>query len=91
MRALTLPLNAEYFDAIRDGLKVEEYRLKTDYWRTRLVGRVYDRVVLTKGYPKADDVTRRLILPWKGFTEKVILHKHFGPLPVFVYAIDVSR
>jgi len=90
MRTLTLPLIGEYFEAIRDGSKVEEYRLVNDYWTKRLVGRTYDRIVLTWGYPKVNDTSRRLERPWKGFVKKPILHRHFGPLPVFVYAIDVS-
>lgn len=86
---LTLPLKAEYFDAIKHGRKVEEYRLVTDYWRKRLVGRSYDRIVLTKGYPSRDDHDRRLVLPWRGYTVKTITHPHFGPDPVEVFAIDV--
>lgn len=36
MAKLVLPLKAEYFDAIRDGTKTEEYRLANDYWIKRL-------------------------------------------------------
>ena len=54
-QTLTLALNGEYFDAIRDGSKAEEFRLRTDYWRKRLEGRSYDRIVLTRGYPARDD------------------------------------
>ncbi len=87
---LTLPLNAEYFDAIRAGTKTEEYRLVTDYWRKRLKDRAYARIVLTKGYPKAGDMTRREAREWRGYAIKTITHKHFGPKPVEVFAIDVS-
>ncbi len=87
---LTLPLNAEYFDAIKAGTKPEEYRLVTPYWRKRLEGRSYSRVVLTKGYPKAGDTSRRLAREWRGYSLKTITHKHFGPDPVDVFAIDVS-
>ena len=90
MTALTLPLKAEYFDAIRDGSKLEEYRLVTPFWAKRLEGRTYDRVVLTKGYPRLTDFGRRLERRWRGFTRKTITHPHFGPEPVEVYAIDVS-
>jgi hypothetical protein len=88
---LILPLNAEYFDAIRAGSKPEEYRLVTPYWRKRLEGRTYARVVLTKGYPKAGDMTRREVRQWRGYAIKTITHKHFGPKPVEVFAIDVSQ
>ncbi|MCX2696666.1 ASCH domain-containing protein [Ochrobactrum chromiisoli] len=92
---LQLALKAEYFDAIRDGTKTEEYRLANDYWTKRLHNMwgyklSFDGIVLTKGYPKRDDTERRLELPWRGFARKTITHPHFGPNPVEVFAIDVS-
>lgn len=89
-RRLTLPLKRIYFEAIRDGSKTEEYRLVTPYWTGRLVGREYDTVELTLGYPAKCAVDRRLVLPWRGFVRKTITHPHFGPDAVEVYAIDVS-
>ncbi|WP_186139374.1 ASCH domain-containing protein [Burkholderia gladioli] len=91
MKDLILPLKAEYFHAIRDGSKVEEFRLCTPYWRKRLVGRAYRNVVLTLGYPRADDADRRLVRPWRGYEIKTITHPHFGPEPVTVFAIGVAR
>lgn len=35
-RTLHLPLKREYFEAIRDGSKPEEFRLCTEHWRKRL-------------------------------------------------------
>lgn len=98
MRKLTLPLKAEYFDAIRDGIKTEEYRLDNAYWQRRLLRKTefgtlaasFDSIVLTKGYPKAGDSERRLELPWRGWSRKTITHPHFGPDPVAVFAIDVT-
>jgi hypothetical protein len=90
MRILTLALKAEYFDAIRDGSKIEEFRLRNDYWGKRLESREYDLIVLTKGYPKADDQSRRIQLPWRGFRKITITHPHFGNVPTEVYAIQVS-
>lgn len=87
---LTLPLKGEYFDQIRDGSKTEEYRLVTPYWEKRLIGREYDRIVLTKGYPRRDDASRRLTRAWRGFRQTTITHPHFGPDPVRVFAVDVS-
>lgn len=92
---LQLALKAEYFDAIRDGAKTEEYRLANDYWSKRLHNMwgaklSFDGIVLTKGYPKRDDAERRIELPWLGFVRKTITHPHFGPNPVEVFAIDVS-
>lgn len=91
MKTLTLPLKREYFEAIRDGTKLEEYRLCTPFWRKRLEGREFDSVVLTLGYPARDDHGRRLVRAWRGFTTKTITHPHFGPSPVQVFAIDVSE
>lgn len=91
MKTLTLPLKREYFDAIQAGTKAEEYRLCTPFWRKRLEGREFDRVVLTLGYPARHDHDRRLVRAWRGFTIKTITHPHFGPDPVQVFAIDVSE
>lgn len=88
MKTLTLPLNGVYFDQIQAGTKLEEYRLTTPFWSRRMHD--YDRIVLTRGYPKADDHSRRLVLPWRGYKRKTITHPHFGPEPVEVFAIDVS-
>ncbi|WP_291585855.1 ASCH domain-containing protein [Comamonas sp. UBA7528] len=91
MTTLYLPLKREYFEAIRDGRKPEEYRLCTPHWRKRLEGREFDQVVLTLGYPARDDQARRLVRAWRGFTIKTITHPHFGTDPVEVFAIDVSE
>lgn len=91
MSDLILPLRGEYFDAIAAGTKPEEFRLANDYWRKRLVGRAYDRIVLTRGYPKRDDHARRIIRPWRGYITRTITHPHFGSEPVEVFAIDVRE
>lgn len=91
-RTLVLPLKREYFEAIRDGSKTEEYRLLTPYWQRRLASPfgLYDDIVLTLGYPASDDHDRRIVRPWRGYTIKTITHPHFGPEPVEVYAIDIG-
>lgn len=89
-RILTLPLKAVYFYEIKSGTKTEEYRLITPYWQKRLEGRTYDKIVLTLGYPKADDTSKRIERPWKGFKRIKILHPHFGPKEVDVYAIKLK-
>lgn len=88
---LVLPLKGEYFDQIKAGTKTEEYRLVNDYWRARLYLKKFDRIVLMRGYPKRDDVERRMVLPWKGYRVTEITHPHFGPEPVNVFAIDVGH
>jgi hypothetical protein len=91
MDELTLPLKAEYFNQIKTGEKLEEYRLATPYWTKRLENRSYATVTLTLGYPARLDTERRLRRAWKGCRRTTITHPHFGPEPVEVFAIDVSE
>lgn len=41
-RILHLPVKKIYFDQIKSGKKLDEYRLVTEYWKKRLEGRDYD-------------------------------------------------
>ena len=92
MADLILPLKGIYFDQIREGSKVWEYRLMTDYWMKRLYGRHYDRVILTRGYPKGGGIEgeTRLTREWRRWEPRDLQHPHFGPDVVRVFAIDVS-
>lgn len=90
MGKLTIPVNGVYFDQMKAGTKTEEYRLVTPHWSKRLSGRVYDTIVLTRGYPARDDAERRLEVPYLGYEVKTITHPHFGPDPVEVFAIKVQ-
>jgi hypothetical protein len=88
---LQLALKAEYFRQIKAGTKTEEYRLYNDYWRKRLQGRTYDTLTLTLGYPTKYDDSRRLTLPYRGYTIKTINHQHFGSKAVKVFAIALKK
>lgn len=90
MKNITIPLNGVYFDQIKAGTKLEEYRLANYYWTKRLLGRNYDRLILTRGYPRKDDEDRRINLKYRGFEVKTITHPHFGPEPVRVFAIKID-
>lgn len=90
MTNLILPLRAEFFNAIKAGTKLEEFRRRNRYWRQRIEGKTFDRVVLTLGYPASDDHERRLVLPWRGVRVTTIEHRLFGPEPVEVFAIQVG-
>lgn len=90
MSRLVLSLKGEYFDLIASGMKPFEYRLQTEYWRKRLVGRTYTEVEFTRGYPKRGDSSRRIVKPWHGYEEQVIQNPFFGPEPVDVFAIRVA-
>lgn len=91
MSALTLPLKAIYFNQIKAGVKHWEYRLCTPYWMKRLAKAPFDKLVLTLGYPAADDTGKRLVLPWRGFVYAKIQHEHFGDQSVMVFAIQASE
>lgn len=88
---LILPLKREFFDAIKAGTKPEEFRLQNDYWKKRLEGKEFNRIVLTLGYPKREDHARRIVLPWLGYRKCQITHQLFGADPVDVYAINVTK
>jgi len=90
MATLQLAVNGEYFDAMKRGEKVEEFRLVNPYWGRRLFRRDYDRLVITRGYPKREDTSRRIDIAYDGFEIKTITHKHFGSDPVKVFAIKVN-
>ncbi len=87
---LQLALNGQYFDAIKSGEKVEEYRLYNDYWKKRIIDRDYDALILTRGYPSKDDDSKRITLVWHGYEIKEITHPHFGDEPVEVFAIKAD-
>lgn len=93
MTTLYIPIKGVYFDQIKAGEKLEEYRLVTPFWKSRLVGRQYDRIVLVRGYPKGGPVegVTGLTRKWWGYTVKTITYPHFGPDPVEVFAIDASE
>lgn len=90
MADLQLAVKKEYFEQIRDGVKPFEYRARTDYWKKRLLGRAYDKLIITCGYPSKDDADRRIEMPYKGCREMTITHPFFGDEPVEVFAITLT-
>lgn len=89
-KILYLNLKTKYFDQIKAGKKTEEYRLVSNFWCNRLNLRTYDEIHILKGYPKKNDLLRRLIFPWNGYEIKRIKHPEFGEKPVVVYAIRLQ-
>jgi ASC-1-like (ASCH) protein len=89
MADLHLNLKSVYFDEIKAGTKKYEYRLKSK-WEQRLFGRIFDRILIKRGYPASDDLSRILVRPWQGYETLEITHPHFGPDPVEVLAIKVN-
>nr|WP_248697875.1 hypothetical protein [Escherichia coli] len=58
--------------------------------RTELLSSHNGRLIITKGYPKRDDFSRRIDVPYDGYEIKTITHPHFGDKPVKVFAIKVN-
>ena len=90
MRILHLNLKKQYFNEIKSGNKKFEYRLASPYWKKRIVGREFDKIVLYSGYPRKDDRSRRITRRWAGYQIKIIRHDFFGPKPVEVFSIRVN-
>ncbi|EBW5188222.1 ASCH domain-containing protein [Salmonella enterica subsp. enterica serovar Heidelberg] len=87
MKPVSLPKSCVKVNIVRCN---RDYRLLNDYWRKRLVNREYDRLIITRGYPRSDDSDRRIDVPYQGYKVQSIIHKHFGPDPVNVFAIKVN-
>ena len=90
IRVLHLNLKAVYFEQIKSGQKLDEYRLVNDYWRKKLVNRQYDEIHIKSGYPKKTDSNRIVIRPWRGAITTRVKHDHFGNKTVDVFAIKVN-
>lgn len=58
MKTLHLILHKVWFDKILSGEKTQEFRLKTDFWRTRLEGKKYDEISFRNGYSTTAPVMR---------------------------------
>lgn len=90
MANLQLAVKGKYFDQIKNGEKTEEYRLFNVYWKKRLINRTYDRLIITRGYPRKDDNERILTMHYRGYEIKTINHEFFGNNPVKVFAIKLE-
>ena len=91
MKNLVLNLKKEYFQEINLGIKTEEYRLCTPYWKKRLENKKFENIIIRLGYPKKGDKEKELNFPYRGYEIKIITHPHFGNDPVKVYAIKLEE
>lgn len=91
MSDLVLAVKRCYFDQIKAGVKLYEYRLYNAFWRKRLEGKTFDRVIITLGYPRKDDDSRRITFPWNGYDIIQRTHEHFGADEVKVFAIKLLK
>ena len=90
-KILYIHVKAKYFHKIKSGIKTEEYRLFNSYWCKRLDFKTFDEVHILSGYPKKDDISKRIIFPWMGYEIKKIKHPEFGEEDVEVYAIRLMQ
>lgn len=91
MKQLILHLKREYWEAIKSGTKLTEYREATRYWSKRLERQRYGEIVLLCGYPKRGDESRTIRRKYTGYHLETVTHPHFGNTPTLVFAIDVSQ
>ncbi len=91
MKILHLNLKKRWFEEIKSGEKTIELRRVCSYWRKRLIGQHYDEIHIKCGYPKRSDTSKILRRKWTCVARETILHPEFGPEPIDVYVIDVSR
>lgn len=59
-KILTLHLKEQYFFDIDQGIKLEEYRQATHYWRQRLQGKTFDVIEVCRCYPERGDTDNRI-------------------------------
>ena len=88
---LVLNLKREYFQEIKIGTKKEEYRLCTPYWKKRIEGKSFDKVIIKLGYPKNSEMDKILKFKWNGYQIKEITHREFSNKPIKVYAIQLKE
>lgn len=87
---IQLAVKAIYFDAIKQGTKFYEFREHNDYWSKRLLGRDYERLIITNGYPSKEDLEKRFECDYTGFIVKHLTHPHFGNKRIKVFAIRIE-
>ena len=87
---LILPLKRKWFEQIKAGIKPFEFRLNNEYWQKRLIGKAYDKVIFTLGYPKRDDSERRIVKPWAGYEMQTVISEEWDNEPKDCFAIRIT-
>lgn len=63
-KTIRIPCTKTWFEKVSNG--DPDLRPTNRYWTSRLDNRVYDSITFTLGYPKKTDISRHLIVPWRG-------------------------
>lgn len=87
---LILPLKRKWFYQIKAGIKPFEFRLNNEYWQKRLIGKTYKNVIFTLGYPKRDDIERRIVKPWAGYEMQTVISEEWDNEPKDCFAIRIA-
>ena len=90
-KILRLSLKKKWFDLIQSGVKTEEYREIKPYWYHRLHNKHFDCVEFTLGYPKKDDMSRRMMFNVKGIFIGEGVSELGAPDGVNVYVIALGE
>lgn len=64
MKTLTLHLKKKWFEQVESGEKLYEYRLYNEYWRKRIEGVHFALLELALGFPKKEDLSRRIVMEY---------------------------
>lgn len=86
---LILPVKRKWFEQIESGEKTEEYRIDNEYWQKRIIGKSFEKVIITLGYPKREDSSRRLEFPWNGYVMRSVVSEEWGNKPVRVFTMPL--
>ena len=89
-KILILNLKKQYFEEIKNGTKLEEYREIKEFWTKRL-SKDFSEIHIKLGYPPKEDNTRTMKFEWNGFKIKEITHPLFGEEKIKVYAINLDK
>jgi hypothetical protein len=88
---LVFRLKYKYFDEIKAGTKIKEYRLMTPYWKKRLEGNIFSKIIVARGSLSWSNPENIMIFPWNGYEIEEIVHEEFGDKPVKVFAILLKK
>lgn len=90
-KILHLNVDAKYWNQVKSGEKIDEFRLVNDFWKKRLLNKDFDLIHYKLGYPSSSDYDKILIFEFDGIKEITITHEKFGKNPVNVFAISLRR